>query len=203
MNIISAAFSSSPVTVIPTIRDASPAARSRPGARTSSRNAQQLTPEQQREVRRLKRVDRKVRAHERAHMAAGGQYVRGGANFEYTTGPDGNRYAVGGDVSIDTSPVRGDPRATIRKMQTVRSAALAPAEPSAQDRRVASQATKQEMQARKELSNGTTEAPAAADTAGEPAPSPAGYTGAGTPVYGTQYGGTQAFSQGMHFDTIV
>ena len=38
---------------------------------------------------------------------------------------------------MDTSPVPGDPQATIRKAQTVRQAALAPAEPSGQDQRAA------------------------------------------------------------------
>ena len=52
-------------------------------------------------------------------------------------GPDGNRYAIGGEVSIDVAPVDGDPEATIAKMEIVKAAALAPAEPSAQDRKVA------------------------------------------------------------------
>ncbi|MEM6357195.1 MAG: putative metalloprotease CJM1_0395 family protein, partial [Pseudomonadota bacterium] len=42
-----------------------------------------------------------------------------------------------GSVSIDVSPVPGDPEATIAKMQQVKAAALAPAEPSSADRRVA------------------------------------------------------------------
>ena len=39
-----------------------------------------------REVERLQERDREVRAHERAHMTAGGSYVRGGATFEYQRG---------------------------------------------------------------------------------------------------------------------
>ena len=38
----------------------------------------------------------------------------GGASYEYDNGPDGKRYAVGGEVSIDTSTVSGDPQATIQ-----------------------------------------------------------------------------------------
>ena len=90
---------------------------------------EQLSKEEQQEVAKLKQRDAEVRAHEQAHIAAGGHYVRGGANYEYQTGPDGKRYAVGGEVSIDTSPVPDDPQATITKMQTVRRAALAPAKP--------------------------------------------------------------------------
>lgn len=111
----------------------------------------ELTEEEQQQVRELSARDREVRAHEMAHVAAGGQYVRGGAHFEYQKSPDGKLYAVGGEVSIDTSKVSGDPEATIRKMQIVRRAALAPAKPSAQDRAVAAQATQNETQARQGL----------------------------------------------------
>lgn len=110
----------------------------------------ELSPEEQQEVEELKRRDQEVRTHEHAHVAAGGQHVRGGISYEYQTGPDGKRYAVGGEVSIDTSP-ESDPEDTIRKAQTIRQAALAPAEPSAQDRRAASAAAQMEMKARQEM----------------------------------------------------
>ncbi len=99
----------------------------------------QLTSQELQLIRQLERRDKEVRAHEQAHIAAGGQYVRSGASYQYETGPDGKRYAVGGEVSIDTSEER-DPRATIRKMETVRRAALAPAHPSSKDRAVAAEA---------------------------------------------------------------
>jgi hypothetical protein len=76
-----------------------------------------------------------------AHVAAGGRYITSGANFSYKRGPDGQRYAVAGEVGIDTSPIPGDPEATLRKMRQVKAAALAPANPSSQDLRVASKAT--------------------------------------------------------------
>ena len=120
-----------------------------PGEETTQKS-NELTQEEQKEVRELQNRDQDVRAHEMAHIAAGGQYVRGGASFEYETGPDGKRYAVGGEVSIDTSAVSGDPEATIRKMQVVRRAALAPAEPSGQDRAVAASASQKESKARQE-----------------------------------------------------
>ena len=95
-------------------------------------------------------ADAEVRAHENAHKAAAGQHARGGPTYEYERGPDGRRYAVGGEIRIDTSPVPDDPDATILKMRQVRRAALAPAEPSPQDRRVASEASQQESAARQE-----------------------------------------------------
>ncbi len=109
-----------------------------------------LTPDQQKQVEKLKQRDQDVRAHEQAHMAAGGAYVKGGATFQYQEGPDGKRYAIGGEVSIDTSPVKGDPQATIAKMETVKAAALAPADPSGQDRAVAAEAEQTEEQARRD-----------------------------------------------------
>ena len=103
------------------------------------------------EIAKLKTTDREVRAHEMAHVMAGGSLVRRGASFSYQQGPDGIRYAVAGEVSIDSSPVEGDPAATIRKMQQVRRAAEAPAEPSSQDRSVAAAAAQTEATARQEL----------------------------------------------------
>lgn len=123
----------------------------------SAENPSELSEEEKREVQELKTTDREVRAHEAAHVAAGGQYVRGGATFEYQTGPDGKRYAVGGEVSIDSSPISGDPQATINKMQVIRKAALAPAQPSGQDRAVAAAATRNETKARRELAKEKTE----------------------------------------------
>lgn len=129
-------------------------------------NATGLDPKEEAEVEQLKERDREVRAHEQAHVAAGGQYVRGGIQFEYATGPDGKRYAVGGEVSIDTSPIPGDPQATILKAQVVRRAALAPAQPSSADRSVAATASRMEAEARRDLLEEKTEG-ATSDGGGE------------------------------------
>ena len=114
-------------------------------------NPDGLSAEQRRDVEELKRRDREVRAHEQAHMAAAGGTVIGGPSFSYQTGPDGRRYAVGGEVKIDTSSVRDDPRATIAKAQTIQAAALAPADPSGADRAVAAAAAKMEADAQRAL----------------------------------------------------
>jgi hypothetical protein len=103
--------------------------------RVEAKQAQQ----DQQQVQELRGRDAEVKAHEQAHAAAGGQYA-GSPTYEFKRGPDGNNYAVGGEVSIDASAVGGDPRATIDKMRQVRSAALAPASPSSQDRSVAASA---------------------------------------------------------------
>lgn len=116
-----------------------------------------LTSEEKKEVTQLKASDSEVRAHELAHVMAGGSLVRKGASFQYEMGPNGIRYAIGGEVSIDMSPVEDDPSATITKMQQVKRAALAPAEPSAQDRSVAAVASQNEALARQELAQQTSE----------------------------------------------
>ena len=98
-----------------------------------------LSKEEQKQVDELKKRDREVRNHEEAHQRVGGQYASA-PSYEYQQGPDGKNYAVGGQVQIDTAPVEGDPDATIAKMEIVKRAALAPAEPSGQDRAVAAKA---------------------------------------------------------------
>ncbi|MEM7207358.1 MAG: putative metalloprotease CJM1_0395 family protein [Pseudomonadota bacterium] len=102
-------------------------------------------------VQELKQRDREVRAHEQAHLVAAGPHARGGPFYDYQKGPDGRNYAVGGHVNIDTAAVPGDPEATLRKAETIRRAALAPAEPSSQDRQVAAQATSMAAEARQEI----------------------------------------------------
>src|SRR5690606_14610226 len=77
-----------------------------------------LTEEEQELVEELRARDAEMRRHEAAHAAAGGQYA-GTPTFTYQTGPDGRQYAIGGAVSIDTAPVKGDPEATLRKAQQI------------------------------------------------------------------------------------
>ncbi len=113
-----------------------------------AREKQQLL-QQQREIKTLSARDREVRAHEQAHAAVGGQYA-GAPTYDFERGPDGVRYAVGGEVSIDAGKA-ATPEETLRKAQIVRRAALAPAEPSPQDRRVAAQASRMESEARADI----------------------------------------------------
>ena len=109
------------------------------------------------EIARLRRIDQMVRAHERAHLVAGGEIVLSGPHYIYKKGPDGRLYAVGGDVRIDTSPVPGDPEATLRKAEKIIRAALAPLNPSPQDLRVAMKARMMAMAARQEIQKNSSE----------------------------------------------
>jgi len=119
--------------------------------KTSANPEDRLTEEQIQQLEELKARDQEVKMHEAAHLAAAGQHAKGGPTYDYQQGPDGKRYAVGGEVQIDTSKVPNDPEATIQKARQIRAAAMAPAEPSSQDRQVAAQAVQMESQARAEL----------------------------------------------------
>lgn len=135
----------------PQLESATPAVEGTVNGDTSATGgavAQELTQEQQRALQQLQSRDREVRAHEAAHMAAAAGLVRSGMSFTYQNGPDGQRYAVGGEVSIDSSPVANDPQATLTKAQQIQAAALAPANPSAQDRAVAASAARMAIEAR-------------------------------------------------------
>ncbi|MCA9244375.1 MAG: hypothetical protein KDA32_10500 [Phycisphaerales bacterium] len=140
------------------------AAENAPGSESApdaANGPDELTDEEKQQVEELEQRDREVRQHEAAHSAAAGAYANGAPTFDYQTGPDGKHYAVGGEVKIDTSPIEGDPAATIAKLEQVRAAALAPAEPSGQDRSVAAQANAGIAKARAEQ---TREASGASDS---------------------------------------
>lgn len=135
------------------------------------------------QLKQLAARDREVRAHEQAHKAVAGSY--GGAiHYEYERGPDGNRYAVGGEVSIDTAP-ESSPAATLAKARVIQRAASAPAEPSDQDRSVAVQAAQMEQQALQELAQQRQDAPTpGAEPDGKSRDTPAAGTEASPAVVG-------------------
>ena len=92
-----------------------------------------------------------VVAHEEAHAAVGGAFA-GAPSYTFEIGPDGEGYAVAGEVPIDISEVSGDPHATYHKMLVVEAAALAPAEPSGQDMMIAGTASSLATKALNEIS---------------------------------------------------
>lgn len=126
-----------------------------------------LSPEEQKMVAALQQRDREVRTHEQAHLANAGQFARGGPTYSFQQGPDGRRYAIGGEVPIDTSP-EPTPEQTILKMEAIKRAAMAPAEPSSTDRSVAAAATALEARARQEIQAETAETATAPDQAAAP-----------------------------------
>lgn len=111
---------------------------------------EELSAEDQRKAAALAKIDQEVHTHEQAHLAAAGSYALGGAQYEYATGPDGDRYAVAGHVNMDTGR-ENSPDATLRKAMTVQKAALAPASPSASDRQIAAAMAQMAQEARSEI----------------------------------------------------
>ena len=104
------------------------------------------------QVRELKQIQNEVIAHEAAHQAAAGEFG-GGVSYEYTQGPDGKSYIVGGEVPIRMKE-GATPEETLRNMQKVQAAANAPADPSGQDTKVAAKAAAIAAKARGEISRG-------------------------------------------------
>lgn len=120
----------------------------KPAAETEKPDLQ-LSEDDKKQVEKLKKRDTEVRAHERAHAAAGG-HMAGAPNYQFETGPDGQRYAVSGDVPIKM-PSAEDPATRAQEARQVRAAATAPSRPSSQDMKVAAEATKIEMEALAEM----------------------------------------------------
>lgn len=151
VNAIAESFASLPLKTVQPVTAMQPKASYSSQGQDKAQNSkatgqEELNPQEEKQVRELKARDREVRAHEQAHATVGGPYA-GSPQYQYTTGPDGKRYAIGGEVPIDASAVPNNPDATIRKMDIVIRAALAPAEPSAQDKQVAQQAQQTRLQA--------------------------------------------------------
>lgn len=133
------------------------------GNEKKSADGSELSQDELKLVDELEVRDREVRQHEQAHANVGGPHT-GAPQLEYTRGPDGRMYATSGEVSVDTSAVANDPGATIEKMRTVIAAALAPVEPSPQDRRVAAKAQALLTDALTELAQLSSESATAAES---------------------------------------
>ena len=116
----------------------------------STNSNKELTPQEKQEVAELKTTDAEVRAHEQAHKAAAGGLRTSAPNYEYETGPDGKKYAVAGDVNVSYQH-SSDPEVNLRNAQQLKASALAPADPSSQDRKVAAQADREITEARQEI----------------------------------------------------
>lgn len=129
---------------------ATPVAGVTPPSPSAIYQGSQLTPDQQKQLDELRARDADVRQHEQAHMAAGGALVSGGANYSYQEGPDGKQYAIGGEVSIRLASGQS-PQETLANAKQVAAAALAPVDPSGQDRSVAAEAEQMAQEAQSQI----------------------------------------------------
>lgn len=107
------------------------------------------SPQVQAEVKNLQLTEKEVIAHEQAHKSVGRDLV-GPASYTYTDSPDNRRYIDGGEVPIN-SKEGSTLEETLNILERVKVAALAPADPSPQDLRVATSATAQIQQKRGEI----------------------------------------------------
>lgn len=119
--------------------------------KTGPKSEEKLTQEQEDEVAKLKAADIEVKAHEQAHIAAAAGISASAPSYSYKTGPDGNQYAVAGEVNI-SFPMSSDPEENLQNAETMKAAALAPADPSGQDYSVAANAEKIIAEARQQIS---------------------------------------------------
>lgn len=164
--VISPSFSSSAANAPASTSSSTPSrASSSSGASDSSEAPRSNNAEQQRQqaaqraqqqaeqkmIQELQARDREVRAHEQAHVTAGGNLVTSGPSYTYQRGPDGRAYAIGGKVQLDVSEVANDPEASLQKSEQIRRAALAPMEPSPQDMKVAASAGQMAARARLDI----------------------------------------------------
>lgn len=119
--------------------------------KTGLKTSGELTPEQQQEVEKLKQRDAEVRAHEQAHIAAAAGLSTSAPTYTYQTGPDGKKYAVGGEVNVSFTE-SGNPETDLQNAEAMKNSALAPADPSSQDKSVAGEAEKLIQKAQQEIS---------------------------------------------------
>jgi hypothetical protein len=134
----------------PAVNDAETAPLRAPAAESadaapSAFVAEELNPQQQRQLQTLAQNEHYVRADANAQRAAAGGYASG-VQLRYEVGPDGRRYVVDAEVLLDVTPVAGDPAATLRKMELIMRAAI-----SGNDRNAAAEAGELARRARAQL----------------------------------------------------
>ena len=84
----------------------------------------------------LRRADAGVRNHEGLHFRAAGGIASGLPEYDFVKGPDGQYYAVGGQVDVQTTST-SDPEKARRDANTFAHAATASSDASAQDNQAA------------------------------------------------------------------
>lgn len=146
--------------------------------RYSPNGEQTLDASAQRELEYLKSTDRAVRAHEQAHLNAAGSLASGPATYVLKRGPDGSNYAIAGEVPLQMKKGQ-TPEETLALARRIQAAALAPAQPSADDRAIAAAAAQMAVEAAAELAQRSNVK--AARPAGAPFPTPDAEEPAQTP----------------------
>ena len=134
---------------------AAPAAAKEGDTSKTAGFGKELNTEEERQVQEMRDRDREVRAHEQAHVAAAAG-LAGAPVYEYQTGPDGKRYAVGGHVDLKTGG-HSDPEKALQEAEIIKRAAMAPASPSGPDLAAAAKASADANRLRAEKTSGPEE----------------------------------------------
>jgi|GEM_PF-2035141 len=152
-----------------------PKSENNPEAKSVSENesssTKKLSDQEKKEVEELKSRDREVRQHEQSHQAAAGHLASGGPSYTFENGPDGNKYATGGEVNIKLDQ-GNTPEEKLRNAQQAERAANAPAEPSSQDKQVASEARRMANEAREEINKSRQENSSTTESEKKPSDDP-------------------------------
>jgi len=123
---------------------------------SNDENEQKLNAEEKKQVAELQAADTEVKAHEKAHVAASGGISASAPSYTYQKGPDGQNYAVAGQVQIKTSG-SSDPEKALADAEAMKSAALAPGNPSGADMKVAANADQMISEAKQKKDEATQE----------------------------------------------
>lgn len=107
------------------------------GAGIGVRQQDKLAPAERVKLQEMQSRDGAVRREEQAHAAAAGA-MAGPIRYEYETGPDGRRYVVNGEVSIQGDAPSGDLKDLERMAKRISAAAMSAQAPSAADYNAAS-----------------------------------------------------------------
>ncbi|MGF1484330.1 MAG: putative metalloprotease CJM1_0395 family protein [Opitutales bacterium] len=109
---------------------------------------ERLSDEEQKQLDVLQERDHKVRAEQIAEAVRSGLAAQ--VHFIYRTGPDGNRYAVDGQVEHDVA-ASFSPEKTIERARELRAAILSSPDPSPKDLQVVAEIDRLEKEALREL----------------------------------------------------
>jgi SprA family protein len=130
---------------------------------TKKSKLENLTTDQLKSVKKKREFDKALTKHEEDHHEVAADLARSGPLYETEVGEDGEEYRKSGKVMIDTGVTESDEK-TVKKMEQVRAAALAPdgnqlAPLSEADKKIAAEATEKQQAAQKRMDGTSTEKP--------------------------------------------
>lgn len=110
------------------------------GTNDAAKTLSEMSDGERAEVARLQARDSAVKQEEKGHAAAAGQYASA-PQYQYTIGPDGKAYAIGGHVDVSINSQGGSAGNNRSALAALQNAALSPNAPSGADMAAFRQAT--------------------------------------------------------------